>query len=83
MTFSVPSRCAELRQPDVHHDGVDRMPELPGVRSQRRDRGRFPECSLPQLGHAKWVNIRRARYKDLGTVPIRHILRGVNGSAGT
>ena len=32
-----------------------------------RDRGWFSECTLLQLGHAKWVNIRRARYQD-GTV---------------
>jgi hypothetical protein len=50
----------------VQHDGVDGMPDLPRVRSQRRDRDRFPECTLPQLGHAKWVNIRRARYQDFG-----------------
>ncbi len=63
---------------------------------RRRSNARPPPCSwptarprqvprvpLPRLGHAKWVNIRRARYKDFEDRPIRHILRGVNGSDGT
>ena len=54
-----PIRCSELRQPDIHHDDVDQMPDPPRVRGRRRDPTKFPECTLLPLGHAEWVNIRR------------------------